>query len=217
MPYKRKAYRKTARTYRRKRKLTRPQKRQVRTLISRETEWKQFDSIGTAQTASSAGTILGGLILPAQGTADSQRSGDVIFIRSVSVHGNIVCSDATQMFRCIVFRWRPDNSVDTPSVAKILQDTSSLPWASALNETSLQAGKMNILLDKTYSMVLSTESAVRRFRWTFYGKRLGKKKIAFNSAAVTGMDQLYFLIISDSLAAGHPSMNYNCRTIYSDA
>nr|WAE42312.1 MAG: capsid protein [Cressdnaviricota sp.] len=206
----------TKKTYR-KRKLTKPQRRQVKTIVARETEWKQFDNITTATTASSAGTIIGGLILPSQGVADSQRTGDVIFIKSVSIHGNFICADATQMFRTILFRWRPDNAIDTPSVAKLLQDTSSLPWASAINETSLQAGKINILHDKTYAMVLNTQSGVKQFSWKFYGKKLGKKKIAFNSGAVTGMDQLYMLIISDSLAVAHPAINFNCRTIYSDA
>lgn len=198
-------------------KLNATQRREVKQLVSRETEWKQFDNITNAQTAQFTGTIIGGLILPPQGVGDSQRQGDVIFIRSVQITGNILCADATNMFRCILFRWRPDNLIDTPSIAKVLQDTVTLPYLSPINETSLQAGKINVILDKTYALVLNTTSSLKRFRWKFSGKRLGKKKIAFNSAAVTGMDQLYMLAVSDSTAISHPYISFNCRTIYSDA
>lgn len=50
-----------------------------------------------------------------------------------------------------------------------------------------------------------------------WGRKIGKKKLVFNTAgATTGTDQFYLLAISDSTAAPHPSLGGYIRYNYVD-
>lgn len=187
-------------------------------MVSKAIEWKHFDTYQSATAiASTTGVVFGGFCLPPRGTGENQRVGDVVRLSSFTVEGSMICSDATNIMRVIVFRWRPDNSIDSPSWTKILQDTTNLPFFSPINEASLQQSKIHVLLDKSYTMVLNTASGLKRFKWRFYGKRLGKKKLAFNTNAITGMDNIYMFMISDSLAVSHPAVQFQTRVVFTDA
>lgn len=195
----------------RQRKLNKRQKTQVKRLIGRQIESKVADSNVLTSVDSSA-SFFQRLTMPAQGDAYNERSGDVIHLEKLQWRMNIVAGDSSNVLRFIIFRWQNDSGLATPSVSDLLEATNALAFVDYQSEQQ----KIQVLFDRTYA--LSTEGVPNRvITGSLYGRKLGRKKLTFNQAATTGVDQFYLFLTSDSAAAPHPAVGGYFRLTYADA
>lgn len=211
-------YRRKRATYRRKRiagqrKLNPRQKKQVKRLITGTQELKAIDT-AVLQSPTGAG-LCQVLTMPSQGDSLSTRDGDEILLKKLSCRLNVISADNTNIVRLIVFRWRADNTTaaNVPIPTNILQNLNATAF---YNYTAFRSNEMTILYDKLVALS-STGSQDMIIRRDLYGKNLGKKRITFDAAVITGTDQIYYLLISDSVAAPHPQVGGYFRLEYTDS
>lgn len=197
-------------------KLNKRQIRQVKRIAHTGMELDYFDN-GLSGTGVNAGGILQtGFSTPVQGDSDGERVGDQINIKAFNFRFDLVYGDATNEFRVILFRWYQDNNIATPTIAQVLQN-AAFPINSGINHDSLKANKLHIMHDKVYSLTQNGNNGALHRSLTIVGKKLGRKKIEFNNAAITGSNLIYAVFISDSIAAPNPTINWYSRLTYYDA
>lgn len=187
------------------------QKSSVKRIMSKVIE-KDFVDTTIANAVDAAG-VVGVLTYPPQGTAPSQRIGEQIFLKKLKIRLNVAISDATNIVRIIFFRWSPDNQVSSPTTSTVLQSLSTMAHINYIND---QSGKVQVLLDRTWALTYTNQINVNLIA-NLYGKKLGKKRVDFNSTLVTGVDQIYYLLLSDSVAVTHPYVAGYVRMEYTDA
>lgn len=188
------------------------QKREVKQLAAIPKELNAIDTT-FLQSIDANGTVTK-LVMPAQGDGVSERNGDKIWLKRIRVKLAILNADTTNVFRLILFRWTQDNSIpaNVPLSIDVLQGLNAL---QQYNFTHKQANQVHIIYDRL--LPLSTNgNPIRVIDQVLYGKRLGKKKIIFDAAIVSGTDQIYVLAMSDSVAAPHPNMAGFIRVEYTD-
>lgn len=193
--------------------LTKHQRSQVKRLVTRQQEIKAIDT-GVLQSPTAAG-IVSVLNMPAQGDSLSTRDGDEIVVKKLQFRLNMIIADTTNIVRLVVFRWADDNTLaaNIPTPNQVLQTLSA---TSFYNYTTYRDGQMVPIYDRTWA--LSSGGDQDKFvKGSIYGKKLGKKKIIFDAAVITGNDQIYYMLISDSVGAPHPSVGGNFRMTYTDS
>lgn len=197
-------------------KLNKRQVRQVKAIVGRETEDKTaFVALGTTSAPAGPLAVTAKLTAIGQGIASNQRTGDHIILKEVYLKVITEIADTYNTLRFIVFQWIPNDAVETPTVGAILQDPA-LGVYSHYNDTNLDGVKYRILLDRVY--LLNTGSYNRTMKgYRLFGKRLARKKLVFNPTATTGFNQIYTLMMSDSIAAPNPTFAYHCKVTFTDA
>lgn len=158
-----------------------------------------------------AGTI-GSFTVPVNGNTDATRLGDKIRYKSLWLNWSASAGDATNLFRMIIFKWKENTAVATPTVGDILQQHSATPSGPNLvlsNYVSSDAKrkKFKVIYDKTVTLTTSGTNQVVRLSKTFKESQLGS--FDFNGTASTGIGKLYFFMISDSGAVAHPQVKFN--------
>lgn len=194
------------------RKLNKRQKTQVKRLIGSRIESKVTDTAIAPTGIDAAGTFVN-VVPPAQGDAYNQRDSDVIHLEKLQWRFQLSYGDIPHnIMRVIIFRWLNDNAAVAPSTTAVLELVNSLAFTDYQSEQQ----KVQILLDRTFAL---SEQAIpnRIFAGSLYGRKLGRKKLTMNQGALTGVDQLYFFFISDSVAVSHPAVTGYARLTYSDA
>lgn len=194
-------------------KLTDVQKKQVKRLITGVQEVKAIDS--TVSGSPSDTGVISRVLTPAQGDGLSQRSGDQIILKALQFRLSIIGADNTNKVRIIFFRWSQDNSIgaNVPTVNGVLQNIDVM---SFYNYTSYKNDRMTILYDRTVSTTFTDANQVVVLH-TLYGKKLGRKVLEFNAASTLGTNQIYMLLISDSVAISHPTVTGYMQLRYTDS
>jgi len=147
-----------------------------------------------------------------QGDADTNRNGDEIVPKLLSIRGTFVNADSSNAFRLIVFRYKNDTSLTgNPSMTNILNLTASVtaplqPYYHDARRT------FSILHDSMY--VTDTNNAIRKFNVRI---PLGRKAVNFIAGNTTGINKIYVGIISDSAASTHPAASLVCELRYTDS
>lgn len=210
------------------RKLNQRQKKEVKQIIGKRVESKFFDAgFGASNyTSTPAHTCLS--LIP-QGGSDSQRVGDQVKLKKLTLRMQFVGGDIYNTCRVVVYRYKQDTSVQGPITAEVYD--SSAPGAEyvlcpvpALEKND----KFHIIWDKivtlpqtnyytTSSQVTSTSNSVKTWVKSFYGRRLGAKGLRFNPAATTGFGHIYVSIVSDSAILPNPTVYLNSRLEYTDS
>jgi len=193
-------------------KLNLRQKRQVKRLIGSRTEDKIVDNGGIIASPDAGGTV-GLLPLPSEGTGSYQRVGDEILLKKLMFTFSWAVADTTNLCRLIMFRWDDNNAITAPIRADVMANTGPLAF---YNDTNIENGRVKILYDKTIALSTQGPAAYVR-RGSVYGTKLGKKKLVFNPTAITAKGAIYYLAITDSIAASHPSLGLTTRLHYTDA
>lgn len=211
MPYNKKVMQKHGR--RPGSKLSVVQKKQVKRLITGVQEIKAINS--TVNGSPDAAGVISRIQTPAQGDGLSERSGDQILLKALQFRLSVIGADTTNKIRIVIFRWSQDNSIgaNVPTVTGILQN---LDVMSFYNYTSYKNDRMTVLYDRTVSTTFTDANQVIVLH-TLYGKKLGKKILEFNAASTLGTNQIYMLLISDSVAATHPSVTGFMQLRYTDS
>lgn len=206
-------HRRVVRRGRKTRGLTKGQKKQVKRLISGTQELKARDTfINAAPTAAGVIQLLN---LPAQGLGVSERLADEIILKRLMFRLNVLGADATNIVRCIIFRSSQDNTIGAnfPTPNSVLQNLSTM---SLYNFTSDRDNDISVLYDRTITVSAGGTYDIA-FRGNLFGKRLGRKKLIFDAAVLTGTGQIYILMISDSVAGPHPTVGGYMRIEYTDS
>jgi len=131
------------------------QKRQVKNIVSRQVELKQFDTTNSALGIASTGTFVGPFAAIPQGSADNYRVSDRLHMKRLWMRWTCVFGDATNFLRVVVFQWKANNATITPSVNAILQNPGA-PFLSPMNDTNqgtlftLMYVCFNSLIDKAF-------------------------------------------------------------------
>lgn len=144
----------------------------------------------------------------AQGDGVTNREGNTVKLLSIQLRASYVTTDATNIFRVILFRWK-DRS--TPTAAQVL-NSSSNPLSTLNNNTS----KMyHILYDKliatdTYNPIRVTKKFLN------YQKRPYTISFEGSGASDYSEGNIWMLVLSDSGSIGHPTMDYYMRLRFVD-
>lgn len=147
-----------------------------------------------------------------QGDADSDRSGDQLYIKSIHWSWEVVGADATNRIRLIIFQWHGDSTANFPTAANLLQDTSTV------------AGDFGVFRKdtrKSYTVLYDRDIATNTYNMNKVGKvniyKGFRKKVDFLAGTTGGSGQLFTALISDSSAVAHPSISSQCILRYTDS
>jgi hypothetical protein len=179
--------------------------------------FKYADTFGSNVNIMATGTVLPGLIQVAVGPGVSQRVGNRIYIEKMFFNYNIVQvnTDVTSQCRVIVFQWRPSSTLVMPLVPDVLETVNDV---QSMYNWEL-SDQYKIIHDQVYFLSGIAASLTTSSHVGYYGEidlSSAVKTLEFTGASALGSQQLYFLIISDSLVAPFPVMDYTTRVVYKD-
>lgn len=233
MPYRRGTRR---RVYGRRRhvggKLTKRQKYQVKSLISKNVEIKYFDYGFGATTYTSSPSFANFSLIP-QGGSDAQRVGDMVTLKNIDCRFQVVGGDVYNTFRVILFRWYSP-SATAPTASDLFDSVGSGAEYVLCPTPALEKNQqVHIIFDKVWTLpqtyaatsagalgagVQNTSRSVQTLHRKFYGRRLGRKNIRFNPAATSSPSgSLWICGVSDSAITPNPTLYFNVRVSYTDA
>lgn len=197
--------------------LTMVQKRQVQGIIDAQTEVKYFGTATLGQTATVTSQVFDLSAVP-QGDTDTTRDGDRIHIKKMHVRGQVLIADATQLFRVIFFQWFP---LTTPVGGDILLNgpTGAIDVYSHYNHDSRQ--QFAILRDDFYSMLGNAAAATNPYTTASqqvfsFTLKPREKNLQFAAGGTTGTNHIWYLIISDSNLAAHPTITMGTKLMFTD-
>lgn len=200
------------------------QRKQVHRIINRKSETNYFDRTQEDQEVNTSNLLVNLTNAISQGDGEGERVGDKIDLRYLRISGDFVTKVAgsgtastLNDIRHIVFRWKPDNGTDAPTVAQILEDTATLPIHSPYQQDPSERRKFTILYDRHFT--LQSRSLGGRDHRDFYitvpAKKLGK--ICFNSGITTGTGMIYMLLIGNQATGDNAVLlDYASQVQYKD-
>lgn len=185
-------------------------KREVKTLLARRSELKYIVDT-QSQNVSTSGFIKKITDGIPTGSTTGQRIGDMINARSVELHGNILRGDASNFVRIIVFQWRVSDST-----APVLGDIIGSPakWWDGYNGD--KRSYYTILWDKTFPMSQNGSNDVVAFKKKIYKRMASRLEYETGASNSPGTHMLYYILLSDSGAIGHPLVNIYTKFNYKD-
>lgn len=170
-------------------------------------------------------------------TGPNYREANTILLKSISMRGILYFPasnpDSWNNIRIIIFQWKPNDGADSPTTAEILQ-LSQQPGAGALFNMLApyqmdNSWRYRILSDKIYKPVyggpligaattgLGAGKPDIYFKHRFTKFPCGRAMQFTSSAAVTCENNVWILMISDSLVPGYPVLQYSVKMSFVDA
>lgn len=145
------------------------------------------------------------------GTADGQRIGHQITLKSLHINVLATHADPTQVMRVLVFQHFPEAY---PLATDIFQDTSTAyMYMSPYNFDNSKS--FRILYDSTK---LLDNVAKPQAQWNKYiNLTKARKNVEYQGSTTDGLNRLYMLVISDSTAISHPAYKAFATLTYTDA
>lgn len=216
MPYTKRRYRRNGRG----RKLSKREKAEVKKLIAVRQELKFFLSQTNARAVTNSPVIFQITNIP-QGVADTDRTGDRLYLKKAYVRLHVAIGDFTNMFRIIFFQWKP-NTVPAISGSDILLPgaSGSIDYLSQYNHDNRQ--EFRILYDRTYNLngngsgasdpITSTSQVIK-----FIKLRPKLKQLQYAGGSTVGTNQVYYLAISDSSILPNPTFSMSVKFLYTDS
>lgn len=143
------------------------------------------------------------------GTANSQRIGAQVLMRSLRISGSWVVGDPTQLARLVVFKWAPSNSSDVPSLSELMTGTSSDAVISGWLQ--FKPSRFHIMYDRLFKLD-TLAHPIKDFTFTV---RVNSK-LDFDTGGTTGRNHIYFMYITDSGVIPTPTIRYSYQVIFND-
>jgi len=166
-----------------------------------------------------------------QGATATTRVGESVrpkhfkFQYKIIASANTVIASADQynITRVIFFRWHDDSTTALPVLADILVNNVDADFTLA-NYNRDQATRYTILYDRCHVLV---NTPVWNGTTVLYEVGPGsvgcvessiklRGSMNFRGAAITGTEQVFMLIVSDSSFTPHPQIDCQCETSYTD-
>lgn len=214
-------------------KLNKRQVREVKKILGKQVELKQFPGYTTG-TASTSGTMVK-LSSLTQGNTGTTFVGDEVNLKKFTIRCAMEGNDQYNTMRFIVFRFRDDDASAAPLLSEII-DTSGgaaynvmAPYNHQFREKYHIMADFNLITTNTYSfnstgtVQAATSSFANMYhltrRHTVFGKKLGAKKINFtNVASSYGFNHVYCLVVTDSSPlTQHPTYWLSTECWFTDA
>lgn len=211
-------------------KLSKRQKNEVKTLISRRSELK-FKIQNQSSTAISSTASIAAIFVVGQGISDQQRIGDslnwcgTLELNLQVVNGLGATGDNYSNVRVILFQWHPSTTDYVPVTSDILLagPSTNPDIHSVYNHDNRQL--YTIIHDKVYrtmgnvnttNSVVTTLTSTGVMQIRIPTKRL-QKKAQFTGGANTGTNQIFMIQVSDSALATHPTTTWAGKVFYRDS
>lgn len=193
--------------------LNQAQRAQIQRMISKNEELKYFDTVFNTVSVSSTGSAYSVSLVP-QGDDVNSRDGDSLKAVALDFRFTLTVSDATNAFRVIVFQYLENTAIQAPIITQIL-DTATITGVNAPYLFYRRKNSTRVLIDKTYNLATSTDTAVIATHWKIPIK--SHQMMEFTPGLTTGYNTIIVALISDSTAAAHPTLGGLARLTYTDA
>lgn len=170
-------------------------------------------SVSVTDDGSTAAQLIA-LTTISQGDTDTTRTGDKIRALTLTVKGNLICADTTNVVRLLIVCNYNGGTSSTLQDFLEAGDTTGYQWMSLRSHD--RVGKYAILWDRTFNLSTAGSKYQACFKKTI---KLSKKmsEITYSSGGTSPlMNSLYLIAISDSSAVTHPTMNYYARLRFTD-
>lgn len=153
-----------------------------------------------------------------QGTQVYERVGNNISPTYLQCRFQIVIGDGTNVVRCLVWQWNPDNDALAgiiPTVNSLLLETSvGIDQVYALYIRNMKNAR--ILYDKTFTLdAVKNKQVVGKFNLNLVKKMTGT--CTFDGTSVSGKGHLYMTFLSDSGFTVHPTVTLQAKLSYRDS
>lgn len=192
----------------------------VKRIITRNIEKKHYDKTLAGGVVVNVPIFYDTSTVPQGGVAayDTVRDGDVIFPKYLEIRYSFtreVTSTTRDNVRMVVFQWKSDMAVDTPTHGKLMASTGTNPIMSGI-QWDLK-GRFNILSDRTIPIdTLANDRTPKNGSLIIKGSRL-LKKMEYNPAAVTGRNHVYIMFLGENAAGNDDTLvNVFSRLVFSD-
>lgn len=186
----------------------------VKTYVDRKlqanTAVNHYESGYVGYSLDTTGTLvnLSDVIAPYTGATlpNMNRETDGAVLKSLHIWGACVLNSAGDDYnqlRMTVIRWHPNTVGSTPSLAHIFEETGDA-WESSFNYDNRQS--FTVLADKKF-LVQQGIRNVQPFDIRLFGNRLSSHPMKYASITANGgSDHIYLIMVSDSGAVIHPSL-----------
>lgn len=187
----------------------------VRKQIHKDDETKYFETSTVAQAIDFNGVTTDLTNIP-QGQTDGTRIGDKIRLRGIRLQFILNIADTTQNVRIMIVQYKGNTQIAATSISQVLVPTTlGTVNAPIANRVWDMTNQFSILYDKLYTLTnVSTPIIHVRKK---VGIKYAKREINFYQALTTGSNKIYLMMVSDSGAAPHPTIQYQMRVMYDDA
>lgn len=170
-------------------------------------EYKYIDTNFVAAPIDYNGAINTSLCTPSQGVGASQREGDSIKVKNVTLRGAWKYNGEDTVCRLIVL-WDPDNTIS--GVADFLDTTGSTMSVYA-NRNQTFKFNAKTLYDKTYS--LTADNALKQFKFVL---KIGKHTQFTPGGTNIAKGAIKLIVISQIGASTIPEFEYSVHATYID-
>lgn len=210
--------RRTNRRKYRKRKRTGFTKQQVSSVKriaikawTKEAEVKYLDNVIASSNVTNVAT-LGNVSAMAQGITDLTRIGDkakMLSLRFSMTFRSIGAGLSQVIIRFLVFQWRENDFDVPPTVAIILQNQTNVN--SMYNHDN--GSRFRVLYDSKFTLDANGKSSMERDKILLNFE----KKLRFSGGGVYANGNLYYLYLSNAVAATYPTVEGVFRLNYTDS
>lgn len=178
---------------------------------------KFVDLAQVGVSISSIGAILPGICPITQGIGASQRTGDTVFWRNIYINYTLVTqnADVFSTARIILFQWHPNSTIIAPTVQDVLQTANNLSmydWQFS-NQFAILYDRVHI---QSGTASVPADSGNQGYFGSINFSKGTALKALYSPGVITGSEQFYLLVISDSLIAPFPTFNAITRVVYSN-
>ncbi len=181
-------------------------KRAIKKVVYGLSENKFYDRYEVALPVDVTGTVYT-VFDPANGNTVTQRVGNSCRLDNITIRFDCTINDSTNVLRLVLLRdFRCQGTA--PSVSDIVEDTTT-PLLSPLKLNR----RFTFLWDKY--VMLNPGSGSNKIVAMY--KKL-KFKVGFNSSTTSdfGYNCIWLLLLSDSSAPGHPTVDFSSRVQFKD-
>lgn len=213
------------RTYRRRRvyrkKYAKKNDRHIRAVvrkeIKKEVESKFYDRVSTGSVANTV-TVVSPHTSLVRGIGENNYVGSCIKPTWLTVRGQFQkAADSVEVFNQFRFMIIQDKDVTgVPTAATMFQDSTTYPWFSPLNKDFMMSYR--VLYDKVFTLRFDAagNNTPRNVKFKIPGSKLRKLDFTLASGNIQS-GSIWFVMISDSSVATHPTFVLSSRMHFRDA
>lgn len=196
-------------------KLNASQRLQVARMVKKTEETKYFYTQTAGIGVSNVATITS-LAEIAVGDTDNDRIANDVTLKGLKANLTLLASDATQILRLLIFKWKENDNFNAPTVAQLIEPgPTGAPDVWSLHTTHSKKSVV-WLYDElfVFSAGGSASNIIQKRQLSIPIK--GTMEF-YNQVNTRGTDKIYFLVISDSSAVTHPTMFASWELAYTDS
>lgn len=182
--------------------------------INKRTEVKS--TLANATTSVGLAGTLGYVPIPVQGTTRADRIGDVMWLKSLQIKGQVYLETGIgatyNTFRLVVFQWKT-RSPTAPSVSDILAN-NTLTLAPDVNSLYQKDLGMQFKVLSDRRIIVDSQTPVKNFNIKI--TKGFNRRVEVLGASVA-YNWIFWVILTDSLPLPHPLIDYQARLNWTDA